>query len=61
MYFNGSRSWRPKPLAVVTRTVLTVLMTGGETDDGAGKNNLRKNDQLPIRLSHTPGTEWLVS
>lgn len=42
MYFNASCSWRPKPLAVVTRTALAVLITGDETDDGTGKNNLRK-------------------
>lgn len=55
MYFNASSSWRPNPLAVVTRAALTKLITGVEKDDGTGKkkkNNLRKNDHPAIRASH---------
>lgn len=37
MYFNASSSWRPNPLAVVTRAALTKLITGVEKDDGTGK------------------------
>lgn len=52
MKLNASCSWRPKPLAVATGTVLTILITADETDDGTGRNNLRKNDHPSIRLSH---------
>jgi len=52
MCFSASCSCRPKPLAVVTRTVLTILIAGDATDDGTGKSNLRKNYHPCIRLSH---------